>query len=222
MVKVPKGYRSANVRDTRSTGNSRSPYRPSSRSRGGSDLLGSMIGGNATGGSLLGSLGGPIVMGILRSMMGGGRGGGGGLGGLLGSMLGGGDGDSAPRLTNEQLDEADDQATILIRAMINAAKADGKIDRAEIDAITSRLGDIDENEKMFLRDEFRQPLDVATFARTVPAEMAQEVYAFSLVGIKVDTNKEAQYLRSLASRLNLTDDIVDQIHRKFDEPDITG
>lgn len=220
MVKVPEGYRSQNVRDTRTSGGT-SSSRSTARTRGGSDLLGSMIGGNAMGGSLLGSLAGPVLSGILGSMMGGGgQSSGGGLGGLLGSMLGGGA--SRQQMTDAEQNDADDQATLLLRAMINATKADGKLERDEVEAITSRLGEIDANEKAFLEHEFAQPVNIAEFARTVPEEMAQQVYAFSLLGIKVDTNREAQYLRTLAGHLGLSDRVVDQIHQKFNEPDITG
>ena len=214
MVKVPKGYRSRNVRDTRSVGGS-----GLGRSRGGTGLLGSALGGNSMGGSLLSSLGPTIVMGILRSVMGG-RGGGGG--GLLGSLLGGGGDNAQSELSDAERDAADDQATLLLRAMINAAKADGQLDENEVNAIVGRMGDLDEDEKEFLQHEFSQPVDLDGFVRTVPEEMAQQVYAFSLVGIKVDTNHEVSYLRSLAQQLGLSDSIVDQIHAKFKQPDITG
>ena len=186
-----------------------------------------MVGGNAMGGSLLGSLAGPVLAGILGSMMGGGSGhsSGGGLGGLLGSMLGGSGGGgrtTTQQMTDVERHAADDQATLLLRAMINATKADGKLERDEVEAITSRLGEIDANEKAFLEHEFAQPVNVAEFAKTVPEEMAQQVYAFSLLGIKVDTNSEAQYLRALAANLGLSDRVVDEIHKKFNEPDITG
>lgn len=160
-------------------------------------------------------------MGILRSFMGGrGRsGGGGGLGGMLSSMFGGGD---KPEMSDAERDEADDEATLLLRAMINAAKADGQIDQAEVENITGKLGEIDDDERAFLQAEFSAPLDVNAFISTVPEELAQQVYAFSLLGIAVDTTREAQYLRTLAGGLGLGDDVVDQIHAKFNEPDITG
>ena len=181
-----------------------------------------MLGGNAGGGSLLGTLGPMVIGGVLKSMMGGGRsGGGGGLGGMLGSLLGGG-AKTEQQFTDDERNEVDDQATLLLRAMINAVKSDGQVDRDELDNITSKLGEIDEGEKAFLQAEFKAPLDLAAFVATVPEELAQQVYAFSLLGIKVDTNREAAYLRALAQGLALSDNIVDQIHKKFDEPDITG
>lgn len=211
MVKVPEGYRSRNVRDRRtSSGGS---------SRGASDLLGGMLGGNATGGSLLGTLGKLALPMILSKVMGGGRSSGGGLGGLLGSMLGGGDNDP-PQLTDDELDEADDQATLLLRAMVNGAKADGQIDQEEIDNIVKRLGDVDEHEAAFLRAELESPLDIAGYCATVPEEMNQQAYAFSVMGMKLDTQREAQFLGAMAQGLNLDPRVCNEIHDQLGVPPI--
>lgn len=212
MVKVPEGYRSRNVRDQR-TGSG-------GASRGASDLLGGMLGGNATGGSLLGTLGKMALPLILSKVMGGGRsGGGGGLGGLLGSMLGGGDNDR-PQLTDDELDEADDQATLLLRAMINGAKSDGKIDQDEIDNIVKRLGDVDEQEAAFLRAELEAPLDIDGYCATVPDDLSQQAYAFSVMGMKLDTQREARFLGAMAQGLNLDPRVCNEIHDQLGVPQI--
>lgn len=213
MVKVPEGYRSKNVEDRRSGGSSR-------RSGGSADLLGSMLGGNSNGGGLLGSLikSGALTA-VLGSVLGGGSSrGGGGLGGLLGGMLGGG----APQRSNatRQRGPEDEDAEILIRAMINAAKADGQIDKQEVEAIVGRLGEIDAKEKAFLEHELAQPLDVADFCSEVPKELAQQAYAFSLLGMKLDTQQEAQYLGAVAQGLRLDPNTCNAIHDKLGAPHI--
>lgn len=212
MVKVPEGYRSRNVEDRRTGG--------TSRSGGGADLLGGMLGGNAMGGGLLGGLAKAALPMILGSIMrGGSGGGGGGLGGLLGSMLGGGGG-SAPKMSAQERDEADDHATLLIRAMVNAAKADGKVEQEEIDNIVGRLGEVDEHEAAFLRAELQKPLDVAGYCRSVPEELAEEAYAFSVMGMRLDTQQEAQYLGAVAQELKLDPRLCNQIHEKLGVPPI--
>ena len=216
MVKVPEGYRSRNVEDRRSGS--------SSGGGGAADLLGSMLGGNATGGGLLGSLlssgAGMSILGSLAgSLLGGGRSGG-GLGSILGSMLGGGGGSSAPAVSDQQRQAANEDAEILIRAMCNAAKADGQIDQSEIDAITSRLGDIDEHEAAFLRRELQAPLDLEAFCDSVPSDLTQQAYAFSLLGMKLDTQREAQYLGAVAQGLRLDGDTCNAIHDKLQAPRI--
>ena len=209
MVNVPKGYRSSNVSDQRDGGSA----------RGGADLLGGMLGGNAMGGGLLGTLGKAALPMILGSLMRGRGSSGGGLGGLLGGMLGGGK-SQAEAVSREQRDQIDDEATLLLRAMINAAKSDGKIEKEEVDNIVQRLGDLDAAEKQFLEAEFRAPLDVAAFCATVPDELDEEVYAFSVMGMRLDTQQEAQYLGAVAQGLRLDPKVCNAIHDKLGVPPI--
>jgi len=130
----------------------------------------------------------------------------GGLGGLLGGLGGGKDDEPAP----PQMD--DDQAMIIIRAMTNAAKADGTVDQSEIDAIIERAGDLDDEEQEILRRELASPLDLDDFIDSVPSGMEADVYAASMLPIEVDTVAEAEYLRNLASGLGLEADQVADIH----------
>jgi len=221
MVKVPKGYRSKNVDDRRSSA-SRSSGTSSSGSSGGlpsggmSDLLGGMLGANATGGGLLGSiLGGGGLGDLLGSVLGGG-----GLGSILGSTMGGDSAAPPPHLSDDDQRQADDDATVLVRAMVNAAKADGQVDQAEVDNIVGRLGEIDPHEADFLRDEFRSPIDLEGFCRSVPQGMAQQAYAFSVMGMKLDTQHEAQYLGAVAQGLGLDPRTCNAIHDKLGVPQI--
>ena len=196
----------------------------------GSLLKGAMGGGNAGGGnSPLGLLGGLLggggqqssgVAGILGSILGGGNAGqaqqqasGGGLGGILGGLLGGGDAAAATQAPPQpQVDEA----TLLIRAMCNAAKADGHIDKDEQEKIVGRLGgDIGQAEADFLRKELGSPLDVAGFCQSVPANMAANVYAFSAMTVRVDTREEVAYLQQLAQGLNLDNNTLSHIHQQL-------
>jgi len=204
MVNVPKGYRSTNVSDQRTGGSS----------LGGADLLGGMLGGNAIGGGLLGTIGKAALPMILGSLMRGRGKSGGGLGGMLGGLLGGGK-NKAEAVSPEERDQMDDDATLLLRAMINAAKADGTIEQDEVDNIVKRLGDLDNNEKQFLETEFKAPLDLEAFVATVPNELDEEVYAFSLMGIRLDTKQEAQYLASLAQGLGISPSTANAIHDKL-------
>ncbi len=111
------------------------------------------------------------------------------------------------------------QAVFLIRAMCNAAKVDGDIDRAEQDAILDRLGnDVTEEELDFVRQELRTPLQVKQFCRSVPEELAEQVYGFSVMAMKVDTLKEAAYLGRLAQGLDLDPRVCDRLHDKVGAP----
>lgn len=104
--------------------------------------------------------------------------------------------------------------------MINAAKADGSIDQTEQDAIVKQLGDLTQDEIQFLRSEFAKPLDVREFVWSVPLGMEQQVYAISLMAIKLDETGEAQNLRELGHGFRMTLEQCNQIHREFGAPQL--
>lgn len=199
----------------------------------GGKLLGGLLGGGggSTGGGGLGSVLGSVLgggggqssggamAGILGGLLGGGAAKSGGIGDLLGAVLG--SGGAAPEVPQEQRQEANDQATLLIRAMVNAAKSDGRIDQTEQDNIVSKLGEeVSEAEVKFLREAFAEPLDVEGFAREVPNGMEQQVYFLSLTSIELDTQNEAQYLGHLAQGMKLDPEICNQIHDQVQAPRI--
>jgi len=202
-------------------------------------LLGKQGGSSKAGGDILGN----ILKGALTS--GGGSAGGGNdmLGGLLGMAMKqfgqkapqqqrqttqspGGGGFFKPDFGQVepepqiQRQDANDQAVTLIRAMINAAKSDGKVDKQEGENIIKQLGDVSQAEMDFVRNEIAQPLDVQQFAHSVPKGLEQNVYALSLIAIDLDTNKEAKYLHELAQCMNLNPQVCNQIHDKVGAPKI--
>ena len=58
--------------------------------------------------------------------------------------------------------EDDASAELLLRAMINAAKADGQIDGTEMNKILSKMDEAgaDQDAKDFVLEEMRRPLDL--------------------------------------------------------------
>ena len=178
-------------------------------------MIGSLIGafgGRAVGGMLGGGTG-RMVGSLLGSMVGS-RGISGGLGsavGGLGGLLGGGDKD-------EPIEIPDEQAVVLIRAMTNAAKADGEVDQEEIDNIVRRAGDLEAEDEAFLRAEFAAPLDLDAFIESVPSGMEAEVYTASILPIDIDTVAEKTYLQNLADGLGLKASQVEEIHNALEIP----
>ena len=178
-------------------------------------MIGSLIGafgGRAVGGMLGGGTG-RMVGSLLGSMVGS-RGISGGLGsavGGLGGLLSGGDKD-------EPIEIPDEQAVVLIRAMTNAAKADGEVDQEEIDNIVRRAGDLEAEDEAFLRAEFAAPLDLDAFIESVPSGMVAEVYTASILPIEIDTVAEKTYLQNLADGLGLKASQVEEIHNALEIP----
>ena len=112
-------------------------------------------------------------------------------------------------------EELEQRAELVLRAMINAAKADGKIDEAEIGRIVGKLQEegADGENQRFVMTEMQRPLqteDLIAAARGNP-EIAVEIYGASLMAIDVDTTAEKAYLDGLARGLGLTRDLTDQI-----------
>ncbi len=109
---------------------------------------------------------------------------------------------------------AESFALSLLRAMINAAKADGHIDADEQQRIFAKIDEagLNAEEKAFLMDELRAPLDiekVVAGART--PEAAAEIYAASRLAIDPDHPAEQAYLQMLSARLGLEPGLVDEI-----------
>lgn len=105
----------------------------------------------------------------------------------------------------------------LLRAMIAAAKADGHLDAEEQRRIFAKIGelDLDAEEKAFLMDELRAPLDIDAVVRSATSpEVAAEIYAISRLAIDPDHNAEKAYLAMLASRLALPDDLIARLDRE--------
>ena len=115
---------------------------------------------------------------------------------------------------------SNDFALTLVRAMIAAAKADGRIDANEKEAIFERLKamSLSAEEKAWVFDELSSPLDInAVVARADTPAHAAEIYAASLVAISADTAAEQAYLEALAGKLRLDPALVAEIHRTAGE-----
>lgn len=122
----------------------------------------------------------------------------------------------SPANTHEQ----EELGKSLVRAMIAAAKADGRIDADEKNAIFEKLKamSLSAEEKAWVFDELSSPLDInAVIARADTPEHAAEIYAASLVAISADTAAEQAYLEVLASKLKLAPALVAEIHKAAGE-----
>ena len=192
--------------------------------------LDSILNGLTSKGSAAGGLG---------DLLGGMTKGGGNLGGLLGGLLGagaaatqtadtelsfgekfnqslahGGEPDIAPTPQQEVA------AGLMLRAMIQAAKSDGKIDDAEREKLLDKLGDISPEERDFINAELAAEIDVKGLARQVPNGMEAQVYTMSIMGINLDNQAEAQYLHDFATELGIDKPSVNTIHAQLGVPTI--
>ena len=121
---------------------------------------------------------------------------------------------------NLDFDRVNREAEILVKAMVNAAAADGRFDQSERSTILGSMGDLSQEEADFLNAAMSNPQDGAAFAQSVPKRMAQQVYTMSLTAIDLDSNPEAQYLHELARGLGIAPESANAIHRKLGAPEI--
>lgn len=185
------------------------------------DLMGK-LGGGATGGSA-GGLGG-----MLSSLTGGGgsaaaTGGLAGLGGLLGGLAGarGGSGGLEALLGQDNpADEPSEEevAKLMLRAMTQAARADGDIDADEKESLMQVIRQSEPENVAVVQDMLRQPVDAAALAADTPKGLETQVYTMALNSITPDNLAEAQYLHALAEGLSIQPQTANEIHDSLGAP----
>lgn len=112
-------------------------------------------------------------------------------------------------------------AVLLIRAMIAAANADGAIDQAERSRILGQLQrlNLSPEEQSFIVQELLAPTSLDAIVREVrTVDMAKQVYAVSLLAIEVDTDAERAYMKNLVERLGLDETAIREIHQGLGVP----
>lgn len=114
--------------------------------------------------------------------------------------------------TPEEKKALEHDAGLVLKAMINATKADGKIDEQEMTRIIGKLGEmgIDSEAKEFVTAEMRKPIDTDALVNAAAGQPAlgAQLYAASLLAIEVDTPAEQAYMKNLAERLGLNPETV--------------
>jgi len=125
---------------------------------------------------------------------------------------------AAPQSEAEQA-ELERNSELVLKAMINAAKADGRIEETETRRILGKVQEsgADPQALEFLAAEMKKPMETAKLVEAARGnlELAAQIYSASLLAIEVDTPAEKQYLEELASALGLEPEITQRIHQEF-------
>jgi uncharacterized membrane protein YebE (DUF533 family) len=107
-----------------------------------------------------------------------------------------------------------ESAALLVRAMIAAAAADGRIDEKEQQKIASglRQAGIAGAAEQFLAREIKHPATVDELANAVssPSEGVQ-VYTAARIAVEPDTEEEHEFLAALADRLGIDEGLAAHI-----------
>ena len=107
-----------------------------------------------------------------------------------------------------------DQATLLIRAMIAAAAADGRIDAQEQKKILGGLqqAGVAGAAQQFLAREIANPATVDDLAAAVASqEEGVQVYTAARVAVDPDVEEEHEFLVALAARMGIDDNLAAHI-----------
>lgn len=118
-----------------------------------------------------------------------------------------------------QSDEAANEALglILVRAMIAVARADGRLDAQESQAIFQKIESLglDSESQNLLVQEMGHPVDVDAIINSATSpEIAAEIYIASLLAVDVDNVAEKSYLSMLAARLQLPPQLVTELENQ--------
>ncbi|MGB5984014.1 MAG: tellurite resistance TerB family protein [Desulfobacterales bacterium] len=118
----------------------------------------------------------------------------------------------ADEAETEQLEE---NAAWVLKAMLNAAKADGQISPEEIERILGKLQEdgLDKAEHDMLMTEMNKPLDLDGLCRAAAGkpELGAQIYAASLLAIEVDTPAEQEYMSRLGQGLGLSPEATQRL-----------
>lgn len=109
---------------------------------------------------------------------------------------------------------SNEKATLLIRAMIAAAAADGRIDAREQQSIVGGLGQagVGSEARQFLMREASSPATVDELAEAVTSpEEALQVYTAARIAVDPDEEEEHQFLAALAGRLGIDPRLAAQV-----------
>lgn len=121
----------------------------------------------------------------------------------------------------EQNDQSANEALglILVRAMIAVARADGRLDAQESQAIFQKINSLglDSESQNLLVQEMGHPVDVDAIVNSAKSpEMAAEIYIASLLAVDVDNAAEKSYLAMLAARLQLPLALVTELESQVE------
>jgi len=117
--------------------------------------------------------------------------------------------------TEAERKELERHAELILKAMINAAKADGQIDKEELRRIVGKLQEVgvDAETQQYVMAEMKKPMETQQLVAAAQGrpELAAEMYGASLLAIEVDTPAEKKYMEQLAAGLRLSPEVAQRI-----------
>jgi uncharacterized membrane protein YebE (DUF533 family) len=118
---------------------------------------------------------------------------------------------------DDEVQELESNAGLVFKSMIDAAKADGRIDQEEIQRIAGKVEEagMGAEAREFIMSEMSKPIDTdsLTAAAAGRPELGAQIYAAALMAVEVDTPAEKAYLQQLAQGLGLAGGTVSRLEQ---------
>lgn len=114
--------------------------------------------------------------------------------------------------------DEDEVAKLMLRAMTQAARADGDLDAGEKTKLTELLSESDPGTVEVLQDILSAPVSAEQLASDTPKGLETQVYTISVNAITPDNQAEAQYLHELATSLGIQPQTANAIHDSLGAP----
>ncbi len=111
-------------------------------------------------------------------------------------------------------EEAEERSQILVKAMIAAAKSDGKMSDDEKNTVNQQIKKLGlgDNIEGVLKAGMVTPLSAKSVARMADdTEVAAEIYIVSMLVTDIENNQEMKYMSSLADALELPNNVVQEL-----------
>lgn len=125
---------------------------------------------------------------------------------------------AVPRTPFDHVDVDEDEARIMLRAMVAATMADGLIDDTERNRLYRALeaAGIDAVDRAWLDKEMDEPADVDQLAAHLKSpEQAARIFVAARLAIEPDTLQERQFLKMLAEALDVSPEAVARLDREL-------
>lgn len=183
-----------------------------------SGLVGALLGGGSGGGAspMAGAQSSSAGLGGLGSLLGMLAGGGapasggatGGMGGLLGSLLGGAMGGVTPPPppAAPAADTPATKAENILRALVYAARADGRVDANEQAALNQQVQSLGlgREAQAIVNQALSEPLNPNNIARNITSsDEAVRIFALSAAITQMDDEREKAYIADLGNSLGI-------------------
>ncbi|WP_406721236.1 MULTISPECIES: DUF533 domain-containing protein [Thioclava] len=106
-------------------------------------------------------------------------------------------------------------AAVLVKALLQSAKADEVIDQTERERLLSKLDGMHGEERAFVKHVLEAPIDIERLTSKIPSGLEPQAYAVSVMAADPDCAKDTAYLEEFANALGLPEAVIEKVHTEL-------